>query len=398
MPGGAAPRALLGLLALFMAVTVAVVPVVEARPKDRNRSRTTCDRDFPGVIRSERRGLRDAASAAEQPLTAGNGSGSSNEQTLLALDADGDYIPDALDNCPMCRIPIRPMQTVTATATPAPSTRTPTATLFPTNRTTARTLPLPTSPTGTATVSATPVTNLRTESSRNQNRCRCWTITATRENGAATAREWREPGRPEEREVDRGQRSVIAPSSPSRSSPPCGLGGRGDRRSADPDEPPAEEPVRDNPRRNEELIAEAAASGELDAPPEPPPAPQRAWDEEAVADSTEWDSIVKIDAGAAADAESTSAGLVDDEPNDAGSRTTSRLVAMEIRLTSQAVKYKTVTLPAVGSGPSCCYKKTCRKTNPRMTPKPATAKRRMFRRTMLELVTAPRRCQSRTVS
>ena len=85
------------------------------------------------------------------------------------------------------------------------------------------------------------------------------------------------------------------------------------------DEPVAEEPVRDNPRRNEELIAEAAASGELDAPPEPPPAPQRAWDEAAGADSTEWDSIVKIDAGAATDAESTAAPPAD-EPNDRGPR------------------------------------------------------------------------------
>ena len=36
MPGGAAPRALLGVLALIIAFAVAVVPVVEARPKDRN--------------------------------------------------------------------------------------------------------------------------------------------------------------------------------------------------------------------------------------------------------------------------------------------------------------------------------------------------------------------------
>ena len=36
MPGGAAPRALLGVLALIIAIAVAVVPVVEARPKDRN--------------------------------------------------------------------------------------------------------------------------------------------------------------------------------------------------------------------------------------------------------------------------------------------------------------------------------------------------------------------------
>ncbi len=121
--------------------------------------------------------------------------------------------------------------------------------------------------------------------------------------------------------VDRGRGSGSGPTSPNPiittgvDSEEEGIGGPPAQ-----EEPPAEEPVRDNPRRNEELIAEAAASGELDAPPEPPPAPQRAWDEEAVADSAEWDSIMKIDAGAAADAESTAARLADDEPNDAGSR------------------------------------------------------------------------------
>ena len=32
---GAAPRALLGVLALMIALAIAVIPVVEARPKDR---------------------------------------------------------------------------------------------------------------------------------------------------------------------------------------------------------------------------------------------------------------------------------------------------------------------------------------------------------------------------
>ena len=35
MPRGAAPRALLGVLALIIALAIAVIPVVEARPKDR---------------------------------------------------------------------------------------------------------------------------------------------------------------------------------------------------------------------------------------------------------------------------------------------------------------------------------------------------------------------------
>jgi hypothetical protein len=60
-------------------------------------------------------------------------------------------------------------------------------------------------------------------------------------------------------------------------------------------------PVWDDPYINEELIAAAAASGELYAPPEPPPVPQRAW-EEASEDAVEWVSLVRIDAGTAEDA------------------------------------------------------------------------------------------------
>ena len=63
---------------------------------------------------------------------------------------------------------------------------------------------------------------------------------------------------------------------------------------------PYEEPKHDSPRRNEELVAEAAASGELYAPPEPPPPAQRAWDEEDI--PADWEPVVRIDAGATDDA------------------------------------------------------------------------------------------------
>ena len=108
VPGGAAPRALLGVLALIMAIAVAVVPVVEARPKDKNTKQDKVAAEtVPAatLVRATLSTVNDAAPAAEQPLTAGDGPRSSNEQTLLELDADGDYIPDALDNCPSVQNP-----------------------------------------------------------------------------------------------------------------------------------------------------------------------------------------------------------------------------------------------------------------------------------------------------
>jgi hypothetical protein len=65
------------------------------------------------------------------------------------------------------------------------------------------------------------------------------------------------------------------------------------------EEVPYEEPVRDNPRRNEELIAEAAAAGEI-YDPAPPPEPSRAWEEEV--QIANWETVVRIDAGATDDA------------------------------------------------------------------------------------------------
>jgi hypothetical protein len=86
-----------------------------------------------------------------------------------------------------------------------------------------------------------------------------------------------------------------------RTQPTITTGSDGDQSGeAQTDEAPPEEPAHDNPRRNEELIAEAAASGELDAPPEPPPAPQKAWDEDTT--SVTWEPIFRIDAGATGDA------------------------------------------------------------------------------------------------
>ena len=197
MPGGAAPRALLGVLALIIAIAVAVVPVVEARPKDRN---TKQDKVAAETVPAGDSGQSDvvygddAAAAAEQPLTAGNmpdrrtnGPCSSSMRTATTSRTRST-------TAPVSRIRIRPMQTATGMATPARSIRTRTATLFPTSRTTARTSPPLTFPTVTATVSAIPVTNRRTGSSRNQNRCRSSMVKATRERRSRhrprTARTW----------------------------------------------------------------------------------------------------------------------------------------------------------------------------------------------------------------
>ena len=327
MRGGAAPRSLLGVLALILAIAVAVVPVVEARPKDRNTKQDEVatetvpagDSGQSDVVYGD-----DAAAAAEQPLTVGSAPDRRTNGPCSISTRTATTSRTRSTTAPVSRIRIRPIQTVTGMATPARSIRTRTATLFPTNRTTARTSPPLTSPTVTATASVTPVTNRRMESSRNQNQYRSSMVKATGERRShqrprtGTTRMGREierPGRSRSRVRDRTETSdpMITTGVDSENE---GVGGPPAQ-----EEPPAEEPVRDNPRRNEELIAEAAASGELDAPPEPPPAPQRAWDEEAAADSTEWDSIVKIDAGAAADADSTAARLGDDEANDAGSRT-----------------------------------------------------------------------------
>jgi hypothetical protein len=324
VPGGAAPRALLGVLALIIAIAVAVVPVVDARPKDRNNKQDNVAAETIPAGDSGQSDVvyGDAASAAEQPLTAGNDSGSSNERTLLELDADGDYIPDALDNCPYVQNPDQADADGDGSGDPCTVYQDTDGDTVPDKSDNCPNIATSDfsdrdgdgvgdscdkSPDGIEP-EPEPVPLLDDHGDAGE------TEPPPPENGAnLDGQEVERDGRSRSKERDRTEISkpVITTGADLAEE---GIGGPPAQ-----DEPPAEEPVRDNPRRNEELIAEAAASGELDAPPEPPPAPQRTWDEEAVADSTEWDSIVRIDAGAAADAESTSAGLVDDEPNDAES-------------------------------------------------------------------------------
>jgi Malectin domain/Thrombospondin type 3 repeat len=323
--GGAAPRSLLGVLALIMAFTVAVVPVVEARPKERN---TKQDEVATGTVPAGGSGQSDvvhgddAAAAAEQPLTVGDNSGSSNEPTLLDRDSDGDYIPDALDNCPSVQNPDQADADGDGNGDPCTVYQDTDGDTVPDKSDNCPNIATSDfsdrdgdgvgdscdkSPDGVEP-EPEPVPELNGQGDAGE------TEPPPSENGEnQDGSEFERPGRSRSRVRDRTDTAdpIIATGMDSENE---GLGGPPAQ-----DEPPAEEPARDNPRRNEELIAEAAASGELDAPPEPPPAPQRAWDEEAVADSTEWDSMVKIDAGAAADADSTDARL-DDEPNDAGAR------------------------------------------------------------------------------
>jgi hypothetical protein len=313
VPGGAAPRALLGVLALIVAFAVAIGPVVEARPKDRNNKQDkVAEETVPGDS-----GQSDIVPGVEQPLTAGTNAGSSNERTLLELDADGDYIPDALDNCPSVQNPDQADADGDGNGDPCTVYQDTDGDTVPDKSDNCPNIATADfsdrdgdgvgdscdkSPDGIEP-EPEPVPELDGQGDAVE------TEPPPPENGEnLNGEEVERDGRSRSRQRDRTEISkpIITTGADSQDE---GIGGPPAQ-----EEPPAEEPVRDNPRRNEELIAEAAASGELYAPPEPPPAPQRAWEEEDVAASTEWDSIVKIDAGAASAAESTA----DDESNDAG--------------------------------------------------------------------------------
>src|SRR5829696_6514890 len=95
------PRALLSVTTLIIVLALAAMPAVEARPKDKNSGNL---HEVATETRPADETARTAESA-EHPAPAPDSPGSSDERTLLALDADGDYIPDAFDNCPTVQNP-----------------------------------------------------------------------------------------------------------------------------------------------------------------------------------------------------------------------------------------------------------------------------------------------------
>jgi hypothetical protein len=315
VPRGAAPRALLGVLALIIAIAVAIVPVVEARPKDKIGKQ---DRGSVEIDAGNEANQTDGSAPGADPVVTDTGDGSSNERTLLALDADGDYLPDALDNCPTVQNPDQAdadgdghgdacpvYQDTDGDGVPDKEDNCPTLATSdfadpdgdgigtPCDKSPdgiePETEPLPELNGGATEAAAEPPP---AENGENL-------------DGTAVER----PGRDRTRERSRTESSdpVITMGADTEDVPPEetmeGTGGQ------PVEEVVYEEPVRDNPRRNEELIAEAAAAGEI-YDPAPPPEPSRAWEEEV--QIANWDTVVRIDAGATDDA-------IPGDQNDGGS-------------------------------------------------------------------------------
>jgi hypothetical protein len=328
VPRGAAPQALLGVLALIVVLALALVPVVDARPKDKREGKQ--DEVASETVPPEEPAPADAVVAepapaaepipvVEQPLTATEGN-TSNDRSLIQLDADGDYIPDALDNCPNVQNPGQADGNGDGNGDDCPVLLDTDGDTVPDQQDNCPTVatsdysdndgdgvgnPCDKSPDGVEP-EPEPLPDLDGQGGEEG-------IEAPApENGEGLhGEEVERSGRSRSKQRSRTDisRPVITTGSEGTDE---GVGGPPAQ-----EEPSAEEPVRDNPRRNEELIAEAAASGELYAPPEPPPVPQRAWDEEA-AGTIDWESIVRIDAGATGDEGQAGQTEDDEEPNDAG--------------------------------------------------------------------------------
>ena len=342
MPGGAAARTLLGVLALLIAIALAIVPVVEARPKDKRDGKK--DRVAEETVPAGESGQADVvyvedAAPTEQSLTAAGAPDVANEPTLLELDADGDYIPDALDNCPNAQNPDQAdadgdgngdscmvYQDSDGDTVPDKQDNCPNIATsdFSDRDGDGVGDSCDKSPDGIEP-EPEPVPELGGQAGEGETEPPA-PENGENLNGVEVERDGRTRSRQRERTdiskpvITTGSEAEVDGSDAGAEGSELeaeGIGG-----------PPAqdatsyEEPARDNPRRNEELIAEAAASGELFAPPEPPPVPQRAWDEEATPDAAEWDSIIKIDSGSADDAESAGQRLADNEPNDREPRDT----------------------------------------------------------------------------
>lgn len=330
MPRGAAPPALPVVIAMIVAIAVVAMPVVEARPKDKRGGGN--DAVATEIVPADSTVIYDeAVGASGQPTeqtTAGNVD--TNERTLLALDADGDYLPDALDNCPNVQNPDQADSDGDGVGDACPvyqdfdgdgvadkDDNCPNIATYDfadrdgdgigdacdksPDGIEPEPEPLPdyTGEDGTGEEELPPPENgagnegrtvERDGKERSRERSRTETVDATITTGA---------------DMDASEDDWVDDTWD-------GVGSEGEVITEGPDAVPYEPPARDNPRRNEELVAEAAASGELYAEPLPPPEAQRAWDEEAA--DTDWEPLLRIDAGATRDAQPVAAG--DSEPND----------------------------------------------------------------------------------
>ena len=312
MPQGAAARALLGVIALITIIALAVVPVVDARPKDKKNSAETTTE-----VSTDASG--DVVSGDTASQTTGNGG---DERTLLSSDADGDYIPDSLDNCPNVQNPDQSDSDGDGAGDACPiyydtdgdgvadkEDNCPGVATSDFRDTDGDGVgdPCDKSPDG---VEPEPVQVADYVDQGEPAQAEPETVNGANQDGQSVERDGRSRSRQRSRTetsdpvittgsdtaetadgVSAGDGEAIAVAEDGYD----GVGSEGDVITEGPDAQPYEPSGRDNPRRNEELIAEAAASGELYAEPQPPPAAQRAWDEEVP--SGNWKVVARIDSG-----------------------------------------------------------------------------------------------------
>lgn len=341
MPRGAALQALLGVIALIIAVAVTVAPAVDARPKDKKggNQETVSTENPPADDPAQSTEIVDPAlsasngSAAEQSDAANTGAGA-DERTLLSSDADGDYLPDALDNCPNVQNPDQADGDGDGVGDACPIYQDSDGDGVADKEDNCPGLATydyadsdgdgigdacDKSPDGIEP-EPEPLPDYGGEGGEGADEL------SAPENGAGEDGETFErdgKSRSKERSRTENSKPIITTGNDTPDDVQAqadGTGGEGEVITEGPDAVPYEEPARDNPRRNEELVAEAAASGELYAPPEPPPAAQRAWDEETPIEAG-WEPMVRIDAGVTKNA--TSASAADDAPRDAGEQRSS---------------------------------------------------------------------------
>ncbi|MFN8592655.1 MAG: malectin domain-containing carbohydrate-binding protein [Thermomicrobiales bacterium] len=325
MPRSIALRALLGAAIVGLILALLISPFADARPKDKqNDKRGDVASETTPPPASDSGVAVEVATNPEQSLPVQESAGASNDKTLISSDADGDYIPDAMDNCPYAQNPdqadadgdgigdaCRVYQDSDGDGTPDKSDNCPNIATsdFSDRDGDGVGDSCDKSPDGVEP-EPEPAPDLNGRGGEGAPE-ETTPVNGEGQDGTSIERS----SRPRSKQRDRTD--VAKPS--------ITVGNDGQdqvEEPADP-EPQNDETPRDNPRINEELIAEAAASGELYAPPEPPPAPQREWDGEAAASNEpQWNSIIRIDAGATDESQPISP--VDPEPGDANTRAENR--------------------------------------------------------------------------